>query len=248
MTEHQAAPLSETAILKEIAAVAIPQTAMRPIARHILEIELAIKQGRLSEANHTPEARRERRKLLGKMSTNLCQLATSISKTRADIRDSIDDLLAAPAGDYLSIQAFEDIGIQIDTDVSVHVLCSREGTSRGGPYRAIEPEVAVARRLAARRGASRAIASFLSRLVQRIDLRLRLMNENKGGRPGNIYRHFAIGELADAYEQQVKNPPSTSVTGPFMKLSEQSLPLLGIELDGLEGAVERELNKRRQKK
>jgi hypothetical protein len=73
------------------------------------------------------------------------------------------------------------------------------------------------------------------------------MDENKGGRPGDIYRRFAIRELADAYEQQVKKHPTMSVTGPFMKLCEQSLPLLGIELDGLERALERALNKRRQK-
>jgi hypothetical protein len=244
MTEHQPTPLSETVILKAIRVVPIPQAAIRPIARHITEIAFAISQGRLSEPNRTPEARRERRELLETMSANLGQLVALRLEAQPTTRNFVNDLLA-PLGDYLSIQTFEDIGIHIDTSVSVHVLSSREAASREGPYRALETEVAASRRSAAGGTAARVIVSFLDRLKRRIDSHLQLMRENKGGRPGNVYRRFAIRQLALAYQQHAGKLPTTSVTGPFMKLCEQSLPLLEIELGGLERAVGRELNKKK---
>jgi hypothetical protein len=246
MTEHQARPLSETAILKAISAAPIPQAAVASIARHVAEIGFAIERERFKEPNRTPETRRDRRKHLRKMSGRFAELITLMSKARPDTRNSINDLLAEPAGTYLSIQAFESIGISIDTSVSIHVLSSREATSREGPYRALDTEVATSRRSAAARTAHSAIASFLERLKRRIDLHLDLMRDHKGGNPGNAYRRFAIRQLASAYRRHVGSPTMT-VTGRFMKLCEKVLPLLGIELRGLERAVERELKKRQNK-
>jgi hypothetical protein len=181
------------------------------------------------------------------MSAKLGELVRLMSKVRPDTRNSINDLLAELTGTYLSIQAFEDIGIRIDTSVSIHVPSSREAASREGPYRAWESEVATSRRSAAAGTANLAIASFLERLKRPLDLHIDLMRDDKGGNPGNTYRRFAIRQLANAYRRNVGKPTMT-VTGRFMKLCEQVLPLMGIDLRGLERAVERELTKRQKKR
>jgi hypothetical protein len=97
--------------------------------------------------------------------------------------------------------------------------------------------VAISRGSAATRSASRILASILKRPRSRIDMQIAIMTSDKGGNFGDVYRRFAIWELAHAYQKHLHKPPNTTNTGRFVKLCESVFPLFEIETAGLDQAV-----------
>ena len=72
---------------------------------------------------------------------------------------------------------------------------------------------------------------------------------NKGGRPQDLYRNYMVQELAAAYEEIHRTRPPSGKTGLFVKFCQTIFYCVGIETEGLEGAVARILrNQRRRSK
>lgn len=239
---HQ--PNLEAEILRALKAAGIAKAAVAPLARHSLQIEIEIARARVTESDRTPAARQQRLKRLVKISGKLGQLMDLLETAPPESRRQLNGLLASLVGINFSIEAFEHIGIAVDTSVSFRSLESREASSRGGPYRAMEIEVASARQKAGVSGADCALALVLSRVKQRIDMHVSLLRQSKGGHPLNFYRSYAIHELADAFQVHMRRRPTPTAGGKFLQLCEQVFPLLGVDTEGLDGAVERELRKR----
>ena len=206
-------------ISKAVEAALGPQATTGSLVPDIAEIGNAIHRARLSASTRSPKARRERLEHLRKTTAKASQLVDLLQTTTPGIRDQLDVLLSEPVGRYLSVQAFEDAGTVIDTQVSIHTLHSREATmSREGPYRAIEVEVMASRVFTASKCASRVLSSMLVQLKSRIDMQIALMRRAAGGNPGNVYRSSAIRRLADAYYVHLRKAPTTTNTGRFVKL------------------------------
>lgn len=234
-------------IFEAVKAALGPQATTDSFARDTALIGYAIYQARIHEPTRSPKARRERLKHLRKTMAKISQLMDLLQTTIPDIQDQLNILLSESVGTYLSVQAFEDAGIPINTETSIHTLLTREGMSRAGPYRTIEVEVAASRVFAASKNASSVLSSVLRQLKSRIGLQIALMGRAAGGNPGNIYRSFAIQRLADTYHMHLSRAPTTTNTGRFVKLCKSVLPLFEIGLDGLDQVVQRELKIRRKK-
>jgi hypothetical protein len=224
-----------------------PKAATESLVYAIAEIGHGIHRARLTESSRSPDARSHRKEHLSKTTKMVSRLAALMQTTTPHIRDQLNVLLAPPTGLYLTVRAFEDAGTRIDTEVSIHTRFSREAMSRDGSYRAMEAEVAASRVLAAYNCACRVQSSVLEQLRSPIDIQIALMKSDTGGNPVRIHRRFAIWALADAYHQFLGNPPTTTSTGPFVRLCETVFPLFEIETIGLDQAVQRELAKWRKK-
>jgi hypothetical protein len=234
-------------VFKAVKAALGAKAATQSLVHAIAEIGHGIYRARLLESVRSPSARRQRSEHLQKTSKKISQLADLLQITTPHIRGQLNVLLTKPAGAYFAVQAFEDAGIPIDTEVSIHTPFTREAMSREGSYRAMEAEVAGSRRSAAHNSACGVLSSVLVQLKSRIDTQIALMKSDKGGNPGEVYRRFGIWKLADTYQKHLGERPTTTIGGPFVKLCENVFPLFQIQIDdGLDQAVRRELTKWRE--
>jgi hypothetical protein len=66
---------------------------------------------------------------------------------------------------------------------------------------------------------------------------------NRGGAPGQIYRNYAIDALLALYKDASGKTPTSTPSGPFMRLAEVTLERLGLPTDGIEAAVARRMRR-----
>jgi hypothetical protein len=68
---------------------------------------------------------------------------------------------------------------------------------------------------------------------------LRLEKSAQGGRPQDLYRNYAVQELANLWEAERGTPAPGGKTGPFYDLCHDTLEELGLSTDGLADCIRR---------
>lgn len=132
-------------------------------------------------------------------------------------------------------------GTPISSSVSGRILNSRAATSRAGPYEALEDEVERRRRAVAAETAPKLMVELVRTLNAPLARLLEVQRANRGGAPGLYYRSYVIDKLVPFFRQVYGKEPTATPKGEFVLLCELILTAIGLDVTGLEGAVERRL-------
>ncbi len=152
--------------------------------------------------------RRERNAALRRVAKASEQLVRAVKQIRPADAEVLRLLLAPDLGRLLSTAAPGLLIDQlIDTTVSEHLLEGPTAQRHGGPYSALEQEMAARRQMVARGRGDRLLAAFASRLATRLQEELDFERLNRGGRPVDYPRRLAVFLLAG-----LKVKPSRIVT------------------------------------
>ncbi len=137
--------------------------------------------------------------------------------------------------------------------ISIHDLEHLEPDGMDGPDRisvarykeAVGSRERQDRQEAATEDACEVLRGLLGAVNQPLTAYLQLVQGDTGGTPGRVFRNEAIRRLAAIYEKTFAKPPTTTMGGPFIRFCGAILPAIGINTEGLHGAVIRELRKLR---
>jgi hypothetical protein len=189
----------------------------------------------------TPEGRRRRRTEVERLARAFGAAEEALADSTQIVRGELNRLLAPSLGRSLSIHTFEQAGVPVSTEVSIHTLFEREGTRREGPYRALEVEVAEARRLAARKAGHTVLEYHCRYLRERLEGYLKLEKKLKIEFRGNHYRRIVVASLAIGFEDVFGLRPTPTEGSLFVNVCDAVLRLFNLPTDGLTRAIERVL-------
>jgi hypothetical protein len=187
----------------------------------------------------TPGGRERRRKEVERLARAFGAAEEALADSTPIVRGELNRLLAPSLGRSLSIHTFEQAGVPVSTEVSIHTLSEREGTRREGPYRALEVEVAEARRLAARNAGHTVLEYHCRYLRESLEGYLKLEKQIKIEFRGDPYRRIVVTFLANGFEDVFGRRPTTTEGGLFVNVCDSVLRLFNLPTDGLVRAIER---------
>lgn len=136
--------------------------------------------------------------------------------------------------------------------ISVHVRAylEHDGDSDGPDrvsmaryHEAVSRQQLLSRTQTAEEEACPILATFIASVNGPLKAYLHTIQRDRGGAPGRVFRKVAIHQLAVIYEKIFGKPATPTVGGPFLNFCRVVLEAIGIETDGLRGAVARELKK-----
>ena len=122
-----------------------------------------------------------------------------------------NELTSELLGRYLSSHAFNRVTSQ-SLEPSDRERDLRPSI-RDSEYAGVEQAAMHLRQSASRKHGAIALGVLLETIRDRLDRQLRLMKMNTGGNPGNVYRRYAILELAGAYREATGKHPTATATG-----------------------------------
>ena len=222
----------EDDLVKVLRELDIDPSALGLLAKRICDMGTAIEFERARESERSPEARAARGKHLKALSSKL--------KTLSELLQFGDDLYAPMTniltddliGRYLSSYAFL-------------LIAPLEYIKPAEDYKAdhIWYEIVTMqdRQSTARQQGTAVLGQVLGIIRERIEDQLKLMRSHKGGNPGIKYRRYAIGKLAEAYYQATGKQATAAAGNLFVRLCREAFEALGIDEDGMEAAIAREL-------
>jgi hypothetical protein len=225
-----------------IKAVELPPTSAPHIETVIAAISRELAVARTVPLKQQRAERQARLKQLKVLVRALDRLVRNLEALDPNTRQRANTLLHRDIGRLLSTSAFSAL---LGTPVSMYFgdrdLESRTFVRRGGPGPAMEEMLVERRREMARRTAVPLLVALLRRLQDLVEAELDAERQNTGGSPGNPYRRHALRRLATLYTEVSDKAPTTTPGGPFILFCSIILPTLGLDGDGLEQAVGREL-------
>ena len=235
---------SREQIAEFVAAEGLSQRWTEPLYRYVVDMAESIRLVATSSPA-PPAARQQRLKQMGAVRKAMEGLADILAQ---DPAATLNELVPKELGSSLSTQAFERAGVAVVDRLSVDIDRSRAAQERTGPYPAFEDEAMQLRTLHARKLGAKVLEEMLRRLTGKVEAYLALERQDKGGRPPDIYRRYVISRLAVIFPQLYGKEPKSTVTGPFVRLCQFVMETLGLPVDGLETAVQRQLSKGAKRK
>ena len=234
---------SPAQIAELVEAAGLPKNAIKPLHECVVYMTEAMRE--MANSDASPDARKQRLKQMDSAIWAMKRLADLVAEPSA--APFLSKQLSIELGSSLSTEAFEQLNLPVTGRLAIHTPYTRAAQARSGPYRALDAEAAQLRAVHARRLGASVLEKVLRRVIGRGEAYLALERLNKGGRPPNIYRRYAISRLALIYPYLCGTDPKPTLTGHFMRFCQLVMEALGLPTDGLEDAVRRELEKRAKK-
>ena len=217
------------------------------LAACVLQLSDAIEFERVRAHERTPDARAAQKNYLRNASKQIDRLWELIRSSDSPNIATFNALTSEVIGRYLSNRSFEQLGVPTSSLAPSDRDLGFRPPIRESTYDWHEQAAISNRQSFAERDGGSALGLVLLRVRERLDRQYELMNDNKGGAPGNAYRRLAIRQLADVFAAAPINPATATAGSLFVKVCAAAFPLLGIDDKGLEKAVDRELRKWREK-
>jgi hypothetical protein len=219
----------------------------RRLENRIRLIARVLQANALEPALPPGPARAGRLRRMGRIARDLSAIAEHVESGDDGLRRLLRQIWADDVGLWLSTHGFaEGAGIMVPTSFSSRTLKSRQVSSREGPYRAMEPEMASRRTAAAADVGEHVVAALAGRLGTCLTQYLALERMSQGGRPGDRYRIFLIQQLLAIFPDVFDVMPTTTSTGRFVGLCTAVVHVLGLDATGIEKAVQRQMTKARK--
>jgi hypothetical protein len=188
----------------------------------------------------TPEARDQMLKETMSLAAALGKVEAALSSA-ASTQKEIRRALAPVLGASLSLQAFEQSHVPVNTETSIHTRFGRAANMREGPYRALEEEIAASRTLAAGRAGERALTVLVHELRVALERHFQFSKHARRGPKGDQPRRIVIVSLALDFQELFGRRPTETENGAFVRLCEEVLSLFNLSTIGLTKAVGRVL-------
>ena len=185
-----------------------------------------------------PKVRREMLKETKSLAAALGKVESALSSgtsTQKEIRRALAPVLGAS----LSLQAFEQSHVPVDTETSIHTRFGRAANMREGPYRALEEEITAARTVAAGRAGERALTVLIHEMRVALKRHFQFSKHARSGPKGDQRRRIVIVGLALNFRELYGRRPTETENGAFVRLCAEVLILFKLPTDGLAKAVGR---------